>query len=93
MAVIDPAYDQPAFVIHGSGITLASTGDALMDAIHALHAQNMQGLHPVDGTPDVIDWSVLFEPSDGSDCPSVITLKAVGLPDHGDHACNLLLIG
>jgi hypothetical protein len=93
MAVIDQTPEQPAFVIHGSGITVASTGDALVDAIHALHVQNQQGLHPVVVTPDVIDWFMLLEPSDASDCPSVITLKAVGLPDDGDHACNLLLIG
>lgn len=93
MAVVDPASEQPALVIRGSGMTVASTGDALVDAVHALHVQSLQGLHPVVGTPPDIDWSMLFEPSDASDCPSVITLKAVGLPDYCDHACNLVLIG
>ena len=93
MAAIDPAAEQPALVIRGSGVTVASTGDALVYAVHALHTQSLQGLHQADLSPPESDWSMLFEPSDASDCPSVITLKAVGLPDYGDHACNLVLIG
>ena len=93
MAVVDPASEQPALVIRGSGMTVASTGDTLVDAVHALHTQSQQGLHQADLSPADIDWSTLFEHSDASDCPSVITLKAVGLPDYGDPACNLVLIG
>lgn len=94
MAVLDPTFDQPTLVVHGMGVVrAASTGDALLDAIHALHTQSLQGLQPVVPAPPEIDWSVLLEPSDASDYPAVITLKAVGLPDYGDPACNLVLIG
>ena len=77
------------FVIHG----VLPTGDSLLDAIRALHAQSLLGLQTAVSAPPKIDWSKLLEPSDASDCPAMITLKAVGLPDNGDHACNLLLIG
>lgn len=58
-----------------------------------LHTENPYGLHAAVSTPPDIDWSMLLEPSDSSDVPAEIILKAVGLPDTGDHACNLLLIG
>jgi hypothetical protein len=93
MTVVDPAPERPTFVIHGSGVTVTSTGDVLVNAIHALHVQSQQGLHQSVSTQPEVDWAMLLEPSDASDCPSVITLKAVGLPDFCDHACNLLLIG
>ena len=89
MAVVDPAAEQPMFVIQG----VRPAGDSLLDAIRAFHTQSLLGLQSAAPTPPDIDWSMLFEPSDASDCPSVITLKAVGLPEYGDHACNLLLIG
>lgn len=89
MAVINPDLERPAFVIHGG----QPTGDSLLDAIHALHVQHLQGLPFTASTSADIDWSMLLEPSDDSDCPTTITLKAVGLPDFGDHACNLVLIG
>ena len=66
---------------------------AVVDVIHALDAPSLQGLQTAVSVSPEIDWSMLLEPSDASEFPSVITLKAVGLPDTGDHACNLLLIG
>ena len=66
---------------------------AVVDAIHALHASLLMDLPcATPFTPD-IDWSALLEPSDDSDCPAYVLIKAVGLPDTGDHACNLVLIG
>ncbi len=89
MALIDPAAERPVFVIQG----VRPAEDSLLEAIRALHDQSLLGLPSATSNPPEIDWSMLFEPSDASDCPAVITLKAVGLPDNGDHACNLLLIG
>ena len=89
MAVADPAAEHRMFVIQG----VRPAEDSLLDAIRASHAQNLPGLQLAASTPPQSDWSMLFEPSDASDCPSVITLKAVGLQDNGDHGCNLVLIG
>lgn len=86
---MDPATERPAFIIQG----VLPAEDSLRDAIHALHVQHLQGLPFTASTPPDIDWSALVEPSDDSDCPSVVTLKAVGLPDFGNQACNLVLIG
>ena len=65
----------------------------VVDVIYSLDAQSLQGLQTAVNSQTEINWSMLLEPSDASEFPSVITLKAVGLPDTGDHACNLLLIG
>lgn len=89
MAVMDTAIERPAFVIQG----VRPAKDSLLDAIHALHVQHLQGLPFTASTTPDIDWSALLEPSDDSDSPATITVKAVGLPDYGDTACNLVLIG
>lgn len=66
---------------------------AVVDVIHALDAQSLQGLQTAVCAQSEVDWSMLLEPSDSSEFPAQVILKAVGLPDTGDHACNLLLIG
>ena len=91
MAVVDSAAatERPAFIIQG----VRPAEDSLLAAIHALHIQHLQGLPFTASTTPDIDWSALLEPSDDSDSPATITVKAVGLPDYGDTACNLVLIG
>jgi hypothetical protein len=84
-----PAAKGHALVMQG----ILPAEDSLLDAIRALHAECMLDLTSATTTPTDIDWSKLLEPSDDSDCPTTITLKAVGLPDFGDPACNLVLIG
>ena len=86
---MDSDLERPEFVIQG----VLPAEDSLLDAILAWHAECMLDWTSATTTPTDIDWSALLEPSDDSDCPTTITLKAMGLPDFGDQACNVVLIG
>jgi hypothetical protein len=91
--MFDSALTLPAMVIRGAELTEASVDDALVGAIHALHIQRLNNVSFATPVSPEVDWNHLLESSDPSDYTAEITLKAIGLPDNGDHACNLVLIG
>ena len=89
ISITQAAAERQVFVIQG-GQTFE---DSLLNAVRALHARCLPDLTSAAGPENDVDWSALLEPSDESDCPATIVLKAVGLPEFGDPACNVVLIG